>query len=306
MDFEKKFSYFDWKNELKETFDWFEHLYENTWISWEELIAEFEEEYLGINSEFQEDERMATCIILPLTQFEIHNNALTPELLEVFESYYDAYTEDLLEDLFKPSEYVVVRADFIQCNSYKNKEYPKNDRRMYKYKLSRKATQKKSIQKTFSEIPLNTHYCSLKKEFFERCNQHLQRQKSLQEFKNKSHRNENVLARVSEDVLNFYNCKISENGMERLALTISACLYELSHKIITRATLQPIVWMVESFENERYSRLLKKQDYIAIRKDIDEIRRSLTLLTNVSTLEELYKKMCGFNQTEEIKFIEFK
>lgn len=249
---------------------------------------------------------MATCIILSLTQFEVENNALTPELLEVFESYYDAYQEGRLEDLFKNAEYRVVSADFIQCNSYKNDEYPKNDRRMYKYKLSRKATIMKNIQKSFSKVPLSTEYYSLKEEFFERCDQHLQWHESVKAYKNKKHRDENVLARISEDMLNFYGYKIRENGMDRLALTVSACLYELSHNIITRATLQTIIWMIQSFKRDGYSRLLKKQNYIAIQNDLIKIETMLKALSGETSLELLYKKMRGNNPTGGVEFFEFK
>ena len=293
MEYESKFSYFEWKNELRDHFSWFVKRCAGIPYYLDEFISEYENEWLCLYSEFQEDERLRFCVLFSLIELEIEFNLLSPELREEFEIYNDEYNNGKLDELFKRNELECIDFDFNFCDAWLDKDYPKKDINCIKYfKLHTNIYDEEGAEKTFNEIPLyksdeesiamtmfaqmllgrkisddfnpgaSEGYSAKKSEFFERC-EHQSNNKSGK-------------SNVIEMILN-YRCKtyITENGMNRFVHMIFALLYQIQNNTVTDELKFTVKWMIEAFENENYWHLFEEDDIRLLKSDIDFIKESL-------------------------------
>ena len=292
MDFERKFSYFEWKDELSEHFDWYAKRCVGIDLYWDEFIREFEAEWLGINSQYQNDERLRFCVIFPLILLEIKLDLLSPELREEFEIYNDDYQNGKLDSLFKSRECAMIDLDFNFCNSCKDKDY--NDRSVSNMKYYKLHTDEwhNGEEKTFKSIPLfeddnasiaitmlahqilgtplpdnytpsdKYGYAARKSEFAQ----------WYEKEKDSKRGNFNIAEHILDSR---YPLPIKENGMCRFLYTMIAFIKQIEDDDITEEMLYTVKWAIQAFESEGYETLFTEKDYALIKEDIKFIKTIL-------------------------------
>lgn len=292
MEFERNFKYFQWKEELREYFEWFAKRCVGFDYYWDEFVAKFEEEWLGHYSEFANDDRLSFCVIFTLAKLEIELDLLSPFMKETYKRCYEDFQNEQLDGLFRKNELHMIYLDFVFCNSYIDKKYNEKSVKFIKYYKLHTGNMDDGCEKTFNDIPLfetdsmsvaitmfsnsllgkdlpddynpkdTEGYAAKKHEFFEKCNE---ASKTVGETTN-----------IAEYVLDYqYNKAIKENGMKRLAYTIFAMLYQIQYGEVTAFLMDTIEWMIQAFEQENYRHLFDEEDFSLLTKDVELIKNSL-------------------------------